>query len=87
MVFIYKTAKFAPAWTTIPKIQASFVHRTLTEDALYSCCDFSLNSSNVSFHFKIMQSDEQLFWVLRLNSFQKATGCNNHYIRRHGYGC
>ena len=34
MMFIYKTAKFAPVWTTIPKIQAIFVHQTLTEHAL-----------------------------------------------------
>ena len=83
MLFIYKTAKFAPVRTTIPKLRAIFVHRALTEHALHSCSDFSLNLSNVSFHFKIVQS-EQLFRLLRLKSFQKATGCSNHYIRCHG---
>ena len=29
MMFIYKTAKFAPVWTTVLK------HQTLTEHALY----------------------------------------------------
>ena len=31
---IYKTAKFAPVWTTILKIWAIFVHQTLNEHAL-----------------------------------------------------
>ena len=31
MVFIYKTAKFAPVWTTIFQIWVIFVHQTLTE--------------------------------------------------------
>ena len=35
-MFIYKTAKFAPVWTTILKIRAIFVHQTLTEHALYT---------------------------------------------------
>ena len=35
MIFIYKTAKFAPVWTTILKIRAMFVHQTSTEHALY----------------------------------------------------
>ena len=35
MMFICKTAKFAPAWTTILKIRAIFVHQTLTEHALW----------------------------------------------------
>ena len=35
MVFIYKTAKFTPVWTTIHKIRATFVHRTVTEHVLY----------------------------------------------------
>ena len=35
MLFIYKTAKFAPVWTTAFKIRAIFVHQTLlTEHAL-----------------------------------------------------
>ena len=34
MMFIYKTAKFAPVWTAILKVQAIFVHQTLTEHAL-----------------------------------------------------
>ena len=34
MVFIYKTAKFAPVWSDILKILAIFVHQTLTEHAL-----------------------------------------------------
>ena len=33
-MFIYKTAEFAPVWTTILKIQMIFVHQTLTEHAL-----------------------------------------------------
>ena len=33
-MFIYKTAKFAPVWTTILKMRAIFVHQTLTEHAL-----------------------------------------------------
>ena len=33
-MFIYKTAKFAPVWTTVLKIRAIFVHQTLTEHAL-----------------------------------------------------
>ena len=32
-MFIYKTAKFTPVWTTILKIRAIFVHQTLTEHA------------------------------------------------------
>ena len=36
MTFIYKTAKFAPDWTNILKISASFVHKTSTEHALYA---------------------------------------------------
>ena len=35
MMFIYKTAQFAPVWTTILKIRAIFVHQTLTEHAIY----------------------------------------------------
>ena len=35
MMFIYKTAKFAPVWTTILKIHSIFVHQTLTEHTLY----------------------------------------------------
>ena len=35
MMFIYKTAKFALVWTTILKTQATFVHQTLTEHALF----------------------------------------------------
>ena len=35
MMSIYKTAKFAPVWTIILKIQAIFVHQTLTEHALF----------------------------------------------------
>ena len=34
MMFIYKTAKFAPVWTTVLKRRAIFVHQTLTEYAL-----------------------------------------------------
>ena len=34
MMFIYKTTEFAPVWATILKIHATFVHQTLTEDAL-----------------------------------------------------
>ena len=33
-MFIYKTAKFAPVWTTVLKIRAIFVHQTLTEHTL-----------------------------------------------------
>ena len=32
-MFVHKTAKFAPVWTTILKIQAIFVHQT--EHALF----------------------------------------------------
>ena len=40
-MLIYKTAKFAPVWTTILKIRAIFVHQTLTEHVLYkSYCTF-----------------------------------------------
>ena len=35
MMFIYKTVKFGPVWTTILKIGAIFVYQTLTECALY----------------------------------------------------
>ena len=35
MMFIYKTAKFAPVLTTIPKICATFVHENLTEHVLF----------------------------------------------------
>ena len=35
-MFIYKTTKFAPVWTTIPKIRGTFVHQTLTEHVLCS---------------------------------------------------
>ena len=34
MMFIYKTAKFTPVWTTILKVRAIFVLQTLTEHAL-----------------------------------------------------
>ena len=34
MLFIYKSAKFAPAWTPTLKIWALFAHQTLTEHAL-----------------------------------------------------
>ena len=34
MMFIYKTAKFAPVWTIILKIRGIFVHETLIEHAL-----------------------------------------------------
>ena len=37
MMFIYKTAKFAPVWTTILKLGAIFVLQTLTERALFEC--------------------------------------------------
>ena len=33
-MFTYKTAKFAPVWTTILKIRAIFVHQTSTEHPL-----------------------------------------------------
>ena len=36
MTFIYRSATFAPIWTTILKIRTIFVHQTLTEHALYS---------------------------------------------------
>ena len=32
-MFIYKTAKIAPVWTTFLKIRAIFVHQMLTEHA------------------------------------------------------
>ena len=35
MMFVYKTAKFAPVWTTILKIRAIFVRQTLTEHAIF----------------------------------------------------
>ena len=35
-MFIYKTAKFAPVWTSILKIQAISVRQILTEHALSS---------------------------------------------------
>ena len=34
-MFTYKIAKFAPVWTTIVKIRATFVHKTLSEHALF----------------------------------------------------
>ena len=34
MMFIYKTDKFAPIWTTTLKIRTIFVHQTVTEHAL-----------------------------------------------------
>ena len=34
-MFIYKTAKFAPVWSTILKIGATSVHQTLTEHSLF----------------------------------------------------
>ena len=34
MMFIYKSAKFAPVLTNILKIRAIFAHQTLTEHAL-----------------------------------------------------
>ena len=34
MMFIYKTAKFAPVWTTLLKVRVTFVHQTLTEHAI-----------------------------------------------------
>ena len=33
-MFIYKTAKFAPVWTTTLKIRSILVHQTLTEYAI-----------------------------------------------------
>ena len=36
-MFIYKTAKSAPVWTSILKIWAAFVHQTLTEHSLCPC--------------------------------------------------
>ena len=33
-MFIYKTAKSTPVWTTSLKIRAIFAHQTLTEHAL-----------------------------------------------------
>ena len=41
MMFIYKTAKCAPVWTTILKIREIFVHQTLTEHALSSQLNLS----------------------------------------------
>ena len=38
-MFICKTAKFVPVWTTILKIRVIFVHQTLTEHALYVMCN------------------------------------------------
>ena len=38
MIFIYKTVKFAPVWTTILKIRAISVHRTLTEHNMLFLC-------------------------------------------------
>ena len=34
MMFIYKTAKFAPVWTTFLKLRVIFAHQTFTEHAL-----------------------------------------------------
>ena len=33
MMFIYKTAKSTPVWTTILKIRPTFAHQILTEHA------------------------------------------------------
>ena len=41
MMFIYKTVKFVPVWTTTLKILEIFVHQTLTEHALYQKAIFS----------------------------------------------
>ena len=41
IMFVYKTAKFAPVWTTIFKIHAIFVHETLNEHALHLCRTFN----------------------------------------------
>ena len=38
MMFIYKSAKVAPGWTTDLKIRVIFVHQTLTEHVL--CAEF-----------------------------------------------
>ena len=43
-MFIYKTAKFAPVWTTILKILPIFVHKTLPEHAL--CTDTPTRARN-----------------------------------------
>ena len=44
IMFIYKTAKFAPVWITILKIRAIFVHQTLTEHAL---CNTRVDDTSV----------------------------------------
>ena len=41
MMFIYETAKLAPVWTNILKIQVIFVHQTLTEHALFPSVSLS----------------------------------------------
>ena len=46
MMNIYITAKLAPVWTIILKIRAIFVHRTLTEHALFQ--SFSGRNFNIS---------------------------------------
>ena len=42
MIFIYKTTKFAPVWSTILKIRAIFVHQTVAEHALYGLINYKL---------------------------------------------
>ena len=57
-MFINKTAKFAPIWTTILKIRAIVVRQTLTEHALV-----------ISFEIKLQMNDSAegnltQFWEL-----------------------
>ena len=40
------TAKFAPVWTNILKIEAIFVHQTLTKHALFIDKNFVSNERN-----------------------------------------
>ena len=54
MVFIYKTAKFAPVWTTILKIWAIFVHQSLTEHACYLQKKGKANVSRFKFNSSLV---------------------------------
>ena len=55
MMFIYKTAKFAPVWITILKIWAIFVCQILTEHALCGVLKYAhmINSSVASLYTTI----------------------------------
>ena len=59
-MFIHKTAKFAPVWTNIRKIQAIIVHQPLSDMLFLFCCAFSHDQTGVLSGLKIVFQRKQL---------------------------